>query len=429
MIKNRVIKNASWIIACRVVQSILSFLIGMLTARYLGPANYGLINYASSVVAFVTPIMYLGLNAVLVQEIINNPSEEGKLLGTSIGMSLCSAVLCIIGVVAFTIISNPGEIDTLVIVTLYSLILVFQSIDLLQYWFQAKLMSKYTSIAMLVAYLFVSAYKTFLLITNKSLYWFAVSNSVDYVMVALLLLFFYRHFGKQPFTFSFSLCKRLLSRSKYYIISNLMVVIFTQTDKIMLKLMISDVETGLYSAAVTCAGITSFVFSAIIDSSRPSIFENRKNSIKNFENSISTLYCVVIYLALAQCLLMTILAKPIISIMYGNNYLAAIPVLQVAVWYTTFSYIGPVRGVWMLAEEKQKYLLIINIIGATSNVVMNYILIKPYGMLGAAIASIVTQLFTNVVIGYIIPQLRRNNELMLYGLNPKYIIKIVKEMI
>ena len=70
MIKNRVIKNASWIIACRVVQSILSFLIGMLTARYLGPANYGLINYASSVVAFVTPIMYLGLNAVLVQEII-----------------------------------------------------------------------------------------------------------------------------------------------------------------------------------------------------------------------------------------------------------------------------------------------------------------------------------------------------------------------
>lgn len=423
--KNKIIRNASWIIICRIAQSVLTLVIGMLTARYLGPSNYGLINYASSIVSFVTPIMYLGLNSILVQEIIQNPNQEGEILGTSIVMSLGSAVLCIIGVVSFALVANAGETETLIVCALYSILLIFQAVDLVQYWFQAKLMSKYTSITMLCAYLVVSIYKIFLLATGKNIYWFALSNVIDYAIIAISLLIIYKKYGGSKFFFSLQTGKRLISRSKYYIISSIMTVVFTQTDKVMLKIMLDDAATGYYSAAVTCAGVSSFVFSAIIDSARPTIFQSAKLCKEQFELNMTRLYSVVIYLSLAQSLFMTILAQPIINLLYGNQYTATANVLRLVVWYTTFSYIGAVRGIWMLAEEKQKYLLVANVLGALANVIVNAILIPRYGMFGAAFASIATQFFANIGIGYIIRPIQRNNILVVRALNPVILKEII----
>ena len=136
-----VVRNAFWIIICKIIQSILALTVTMLTARYLGPSNYGLISYASSLVAFATPIMYLGFNSIVVQELINNPQNEGEVLGTAIGGCLVSATICIVGVVTFTCIVNAGERDTILVSFLYSFILLFQAIEIIQFWFQAKLKS------------------------------------------------------------------------------------------------------------------------------------------------------------------------------------------------------------------------------------------------------------------------------------------------
>lgn len=112
----------------------------MLTARYLGPSNFGLITYASSLVAFVLPIMQLGFSNVLVQEIVNKPDDEGKILGTAMFLSLLSSVFCIIGVTSFAFVVNPNEQETIVVCLLYSLILLFQALDHIEYWYQAKLL-------------------------------------------------------------------------------------------------------------------------------------------------------------------------------------------------------------------------------------------------------------------------------------------------
>ena len=182
LLKNKIFKNASWIIACKIVQAVLNLIVTMLSARYLGPSGYGLINYAASVVAFATPIMQLGLNSVLVQEIVNAPEKEGEALGTSLIMSFCTSFLTIAGVVSFVAIANHGEKETIIVCALYSILLIFQSLELIQYWFQAKLKSKYPSIVMLVAYVVMSAYKIFLLVTGKNIYWFALSQAIDFLI-------------------------------------------------------------------------------------------------------------------------------------------------------------------------------------------------------------------------------------------------------
>jgi polysaccharide biosynthesis protein len=428
LLKNKIFKNASWIIACKIVQAVLNLIVTMLSARYLGPSGYGLINYAASVVAFATPIMQLGLNSVLVQEIVNAPEKEGEALGTSLIMSFCTSFLTIAGVVSFVAIANHGEKETIIVCALYSILLIFQSLELIQYWFQAKLKSKYPSIVMLVAYVVMSAYKIFLLVTGKNIYWFALSQAIDFLIISVLLLIIYQKIGTQKLTISWERAKSIFSKSKYYIVSSLMVTIFAQTDRIMLKLMIGDEATGYYSAAVACAGMTGFIFSAIIDSARPSIFESKNCNIESFEKNVSRLYSVVIYFALLQCVFITILAKPIVHILYGKEYEPSINALRLIVWYTTFSYIGSVRNIWILAEGKQKVLWILNLSGALLNVVLNYFLIPILGIMGAALASLITQIFTNVIMGFIIKPIRRNNKLMFQALNPKCVIELMRKV-
>ena len=72
---NKIAKNATWIIVCRIVQAVFGLIINMLTARYLGPSNFGLITYAASLVAFVLPILQLGFNNILVQELVQHPAD------------------------------------------------------------------------------------------------------------------------------------------------------------------------------------------------------------------------------------------------------------------------------------------------------------------------------------------------------------------
>ena len=425
---HKVIKNASWIVACRIVQSVLALIISMLTARYLGPSNYGLISYASSIVAFVVPLMQLGLSNILVQETVQNPQEEGAIFGTSMVMSLCSAVACMVGVVAFAFVANANQTHVVAVCALYSIVLIFQAMEMLQYWFQAKLLSKYASIVSLCAYVVVSAYKFILLLTEKSVYWFAVSNAMDAMLICVGLYGMYRKLGGQKLRFSMETARRMFARSKYYIVSSLMVTVFAQTDKIMLTLMINETATGYYSAAIACAGITGFVISAIIDSARPVILEAKKVSQSAYEKSITVLYSVIIYLALAQSLVMTIFARPLITILYGAEYLPASNILQVLVWYTTFSYLGGAKDIWILAEEKQKYLVVLNFAGAVSNVILNLILIPVLGATGAAIASLITQFFTNIVMMFVLKALRRNGVLMGRAVHPKVILYEIRKI-
>lgn len=423
---NKTWKNASWIIGCRVVQSLLSFVVSLMSARYLGPSNYGVLQYATSLVAFVTPIMTLGFTNTLVHEFVSNKDQEGEILGTAIFSCVITAILCIAGIAGFVSLSNPNDSSIVLVCSLYSLNLVFAAIELTQYWFHAHLQAKYTAVVSLIAYIGISGYRIFLLATGKSIYWFAVSYVLDVMFIAIVLLLIYRRMEGQKLTFSFVRLKTMFAKSRYYIVSSMMVSLMTQTDRIMLNHMLDSEATGYYSAAVACASITSFVFAAIADSFRPVIFESHMKDQKLFEDNLKKLYSIMIYMSLVQCLGIVLFSDLIINLTYGAAYYRSAEALPIVVWYTTFSYLGVVRNIWILAEHKQKYLGIINFGGAIMNIVLNYFMIPILGINGAALASLLTQFFANVIMGYILKPIHDNNRLMLQALNPKLLIEAIK---
>lgn len=422
---NRIINNAKWIVLCRIVQSIIQLLIGMITARYLGPSNYGLINYASSVVAFVLPLMQLGLQSTLVQELIASPEQEGEILGTSLFMNAISSMGCIILVSSFVLLANHDETQTILVSVLFSISLLFRVLELLQCWFQSKLEAKYSSIVGVCGYLVVSVYKIYLLAAQKSIYWFAVVNSIEYAIVGAAMLVIYHKLGGQKLSVSARTAAKLFRKSKYYILAAMMVTVFQNTDHIMLKMIVGDAENGFYSAAITTAGVCQFLYTAITDSMRPVILNCKKEESADYEKNISRLYCITTYLALMQGVGFTILARLILQILYGEAYLAAVPVLRILVWYIAFVFMGSVRNIWILAEGKQSIIWKLNLSGVLINVALNAFLIPGLGAKGAAAASLATQVFTNFVLGFLVRELKENNRLLLEGLNPALLLDLL----
>lgn len=414
VLRNKTVKNAGYLIVGKVVQMMFGLIVGLLTARYLGPSNYGLINYANAYIGFFTALCTLGINNVLVKEFVDHPGEEGKVIGTTLGLRAVSSILCSIAIIAISSILDANEPTTILIVALSSVGMVFHIVETFNYWFQSRLESKVTACSTLIAYLVSAAYKIYLLANGKPVTYFALTVSLDYLCLGILLYSQYRKHKGGKLCFSWYYGKRLFAKSRHFILSGMMIAIYGQTDKLMLKQMIGETEIGYYATAVSLCGMWCFILGAIIDSVYPSIMEAIKaGNEPSFKKKNVQLYAVVFYISVAVSLGFTILAKPVIYIMYGERYLPAANPLRIITWYTAFSYLGVARNAWVVAKERQKYLFPIYAASAMANVVLNYLLIPTMGASGAAIASLIAQVFTTLVVPFFINGMRENSLLIL----------------
>ena len=414
ILNNRSTQNAGWLIGGRVAQMIISFIVSTLTARYLGPANYGIINYAATYTAFFTSFCTLGINSILVKEFVDKPEDAGLTIGTTLVLRAISSLLSSLTIILIVCFVDAGEPITITVVALSSIGVVFHIFETFNFWFQAQLKSKITAIAVFCAYNITALYRVVLLIMGKSVVWFAFAASVDYICLALFLFIAYKKNNGLPLEFSWCCAKNLLGRSYHFILSGLMVAVYGYTDKIMLKHMLGESEVGLYSIATTLCTMWCFVLTAIIDSVYSAIMEanNQKNE-ELFKKKNRQLYAIVFYVSAFVSVMFLIFAPFAIKILYGDAYMGAVNPLRIITWYTAFSYLGVARNAWIVCKDCQKYLKYIYFLAAICNVGLNVILIPVWGASGAATASLISQILTSIVLPLFIKPIRKNSILML----------------
>lgn len=413
ILKNKEAKNSLWLIGGKVAQMILSLFVGVLSARYLGPSNYGLINYGTALVSFFMSFCTLGINSIIVKDFFDHPEEQGKALGSAILMRAISSFCSCILIIGISFLLDYGDWETVLIVALCSISLIFHVFDSINYWFQAQYKSSVTAITIFFAYVATSIYKIVLLILNKSVFWFAFATSVDYIALGILLLLFYKKHNGPKLSFSWQKGKSLLQKSYHYILSGMMVAIYGHTDKLMLKQMLDETATGYYSTAVALCSMWTFVLTAVIDAMYPAIIESFKKDKALFDRKNRQLYAIVFYLTVFVSVVFVIFGEFGIGLLYGEEYLPAASPLKVITWYTAFSYFGVARSAWMVCNDKQKYLKYMYIFAVIINVGLNFALIPVWGTVGAAAASLVTQIFTSMILPSFIKELRPNAKLML----------------
>lgn len=412
ILKKKVVKNAGWIICGRIVHMLCAFVVSLLTARYLGPGNYGLINYALAYTTFFYSICTLGINSILVKAIIDEPEHEGETLGTSIVLQGIASILSSLMIIGIVTIIDGKETITVIVTALCTIGLLFRVFETIRYWFQAHLLSKYSAITSTIAYIVTSVYRIVLLIQGRTVVWFALATAIDYFVIAFLLFLFLKKCKGPKLFFSKRQVSRLLSMGVPFIFAGLMVSIYSNSDKFMLKHMVGEAEVGFYSTAYSLCNTWVFVLSAIIDSMYPIIMEAHKNNYVVYEKRNRLMYAIVFYVSIFVSALFVIFARPVVSLLYGDAYLPSILPLQVITWYVAFSYLGVARNAWIVSENLQKYITPIYTGAAITNIIINFLLIPIWGATGAAVASLITQISTVFFFPLLIRPMRKNTRLL-----------------
>ena len=412
MNNKRILANASWIMIGRFMQLALTFVTTMLVTRYLGPTESGKLTYVYSYVQLLLPLCTLGMNDIVVKELVDHRERNDEILGTMIGLRLIVSLLSMLCSVALVSHFNDGEVYRYIAI-LQSFALLFQSFDGIMYFYQSKLLSRKTGTIHAVSYLLTSLFRIYAIFTKQNIYYFAFATSLDFIVVAMLLLSIYFKDGYH-LRFSLDMAKTLLRKSSYYIFAGLLVVIYGKvTDTLLLGKMVSETSVGYYSAGTMLCNAWPFVLTAIIDSLSPVIIDAYKRDKEEFNQKLKQLYALIFYVAGFVAIMIALLGDLAISIIYGRDFAPAAAPMKIYAWSTAFSYIGVARAIWMQCEGKTKYETLISLFGALCNIALNFILISRYEIIGAAIAAVLTQLLTNFVFLFAVKDTRENAKLIL----------------
>ncbi len=391
----KIVSNTGWLFADKIIRMGAGLLVGVWVARYLGPDRFGLLNYSGAYASLFTALALLGLESVVVRELVKNPEQRAEILGTTCFLRFLAGVLSYVLAMAVILILRPGETLTHILVAIAGGALLFQALDVIDLLFQSEVRSRYVVWAKNGAFLVSAAVKAVLILCGASLVAFAMANLLEIVLGSLGLIIVHRMKGLSIFMWKvrMSRARVLLRESLPLVISGIVFMVYLRIDQVMLGQMAGDGEVGVYAAAVRVAEIWYFIPVAIVSSVFPDIVRSRDAGEDFFYGRLQRLYNLLAFLGYAVALPMTFLSGWTVNLLFGASYAAAGPMLAVLVWAGLFANIGVARNAYLLAVNKPRLLLYAVLTGAVSNVLLNLLLIPSYGGMGAAFASCVSYWF------------------------------------
>jgi O-antigen/teichoic acid export membrane protein len=249
-----------------------------------------------------------------------------------------------------------------------------------------------------VSCVIVCVYKAIILLTRQDILWFGFSNVLDAIILTIFTIIAYKLSKGQRLSFSLSYGIRMIKQSYFYIISGTLVALTLQIDRILIGQYLSEYEVGLYGAAIYLGTVWGFLLNAIIESNRPVIIEARKNNKEEYEKRLKKLFALIIWGGGAVALIITLFARFGIVLVYGIEFEAAHHSLAILAWSVPLIHLVRARNIWLISEEKNHYDLIFGVIGVVFNVILNIFIIPIYGINGAAITAVITQLLIAVIL-------------------------------
>lgn len=413
--KKRFLENVGWLLGGKIVNMILQLVVSLATARYLGPSNFGTINYVAAYVSFFSSIASLGLSVIVIKEIASGESDDNEVIWTSIIMRFATAIFSTISILALMFINHAGDQTIFIIAVLESISIIFSSFDTINYYFQAKLLSKWSAIAGALSYVGMSIFRVCLLAIRADIVWFAFATSVDMIFLTIFLMFFYVRINGFNIFFNWKLGKKLLKQSYHYLIAGLITTLYSQVDKVMIGNMMDNASVGLYSAALTISTLWSMVPSALIQSLSPTLYEAARKNRKLFLRRLKQSYALIFWLNALYSIFVTIFAKPIIFLLYGKEYLGATSALVIVVWYYGIATMSTLNQVYFANDNKNKYVTWFSLFGLIINIVLNTAMIPHMGIVGAALATLITHLAIQLIMPLLYKDTREIGILIIDG--------------
>lgn len=385
-----ILANTGWLFADRIIRMGVGLFVGVWIARYMGPEQFGVYNYAIVFVAMFSALSNLGLDGIVVRNIVRDPASKDEILGTAFFLKFAGGIITMLVSVGAILSLRSGDRVTCWLVGITAIGAIFQAFDTIDFWFQSQVKSKYTVYVRNAAFLIITFVKIILIMTRSSLISFACAGLAEIVLGTIGLVVTYRFHGYylKKWQISLRYAKELLADSWPLILSGLAVGLFMKIDQVMLRELVGSESAGIYSAATRISEVWYFIPAVIVSSVSPSIIEAKKMSEGLYYHRLQKLFNLIAGLAFAIAIPITFLSRPLVLLLFGESYAAASPILAIHIWATLFYFLGIAQGPWNITEGLMNLSLQRTLITAMVNIILNLILIPLYAGIGAAISTV-----------------------------------------
>jgi len=426
------LKNTSWLFWERVLRLLMGLFVGAWVARYLGPEQFGLLSYVQSFVGLFIVLSTLGLDNIVVREIVKNTNIAASLIGTAFILKLLGAIfmLLIITLTMTTLFEHDSSEKVLIFIVAFSTI--FHSFNVIDYYFQSQVLSRYVVYANVLVLFVSSLTKIALIINEADLMAFVWVVLFDSVVLALSYTWFFLKktdykIADLALTFRKDVALSLLRDSWPLILSGLVISVYMKIDQVMIREMLDNEAVGHYAAAVKISTAWYFIPVVVASSFFPAIINARKISKDLYYERLQKLYDLNFTVALVLGLPVVFFSSSIIEILYGQDFTQSAAILSVHIFCGFLVFMGVVRGKWILSENLQRYDLYIHVIAAVANIVFNFAFISWFGVIGAAYGTLLSYLFALFFSPLIIKEIRPSFSMILNGYKNVLTLKILKK--
>ena len=378
----------------KILRLISALFIGAYVARYLGPSKYGLLNYTISLVSLFSVFASMGLDSIVVRNLIQNETKRDVFLGTAFFLKMMGAFLVLVSLIIFVRVSNSDH-ETEILIYIIATGTFCEIFGVIDFFFQSKVMAKFIVWSQMIALFFISIFRLVLVWQKASLNWFAWTTTLDLFILGLGLIYFYQRSSHSIFKWKFDsqIAMDLLKDSWPLIFASLAVTVYMKIDQVMIKWMIGNEANGNYGVAVRITEMWNFIPVAISSSLFPAILNAREKSNELYTQRMQWLFDIMVLVSISIAIPMTFLSNWVVTILFGQEYGEAGNVLSIYIWASVFTFLGVANSKWIIGENLQIFRMLSLVISCVLNIVLNLILINTMGMVGAAIATLVAYSF------------------------------------
>ena len=418
--------NTSWLLAERIFRMAVQLFVGIYVARYLGPERFGLLSYANSYVGIFTAIAILGLDGIVVRELVKSPDQRDTLLGTSFLLKVVGTLLMWVLILATLFFSNNNPL-TSSLIAIIAFGVLFQTFNVIDYNFQAEVKSKYVVHSQIVQLIVSSITKLVLILKGLPLVWFAAVYSLDAIILAVGLAYAYsRNSGSiKKWKWNAKVALALLLDSWPLMFAYMSYLIYAKIDRIMIKEMLDEHNVGIYSAAYILYEAPLFISLMIAKSVYPILVQYYQDNKNKFFQLYSTLSSYMTLLSYLIVLFIFIFHEVLIQITFGESFEESSKILMLLSFGMIPMFNAFLRSSYITISGNQKIILYTTLFSAMLNIVLNLLLIKAYGVIGAVYATVFTQTLSLIVLNFAFTNTRsiffiQAKSLLLFGIWRKF---------
>lgn len=404
--RKNIIKNLFWAILGKVVNVLGALFVGILVARYLGPSQYGLMNYVISYVTIFMVLSAFGLDNIEIRELSRKKGRENEILGTTFTLRIIFSLITLLLEIVTLIIYKADSYTTLLII-IYSISIFMSSFNVIRNYFTSIVQNEFIVKTEISRTVIGALIKIILLWHKAPLILFIIAAGFDTILVASGYVIGYRKVGTiMEWRYNKSLVPFLLKESFPLLLSGAAIIIYQKIDQVMIGNMLDNKSVGFFATAGKFVDVVLYIPMVLAQTLTPLLVRVKETDLISYNIKKQQFLDIILWVSIILSLLTSLLAYYIIKFTFGSYYLAAVPILQIMVWKTVGMALSVSSGQLMIMEHIQKMSVIRNIVGCALCVILNYLLIPVLGIIGSAWVTIITVIVSGYIVNAFIPAYR-----------------------